>query len=83
MIQVLNPFLLFMVSFQKTKIHVLAILLNPCYKGLKLVIQYVNKEKTLQIANEYDEQTLFSLIVFACNFVNPYDTCARVPSSTS
>jgi len=72
-----------MVSFQKTKVHMLAILLNPCYKGLKVVIQFVNKEKTLQIANEYDEQTLFSLIVFACNFVNPYDACARVPSSTS
>jgi hypothetical protein len=72
-----------MVSFQKTKVHMLAILLNPCYKGLKLVIQFVNKEKTLQIANEYDEQALLSLIVFAYNFVNPYDACGRVPSSTS
>ncbi len=79
----MNPFFLFMISFQKTKVHMLAILLNPCYKGLKLVIQFVNKEKTLQIANEYDEQALFSLIVFACNFVNPYDACAKVPSSTS
>jgi hypothetical protein len=61
----------------------LAILLNPCYKGLKLVLQFVNKEKTLRIANEYDEEALFLLIVFACNFVNPYDACARVPSSTS
>ncbi len=72
-----------MVSFQKTKVHMLAILLNPCYKGLKLVFQFVNKEKTLRIANEYDEEALFLLIVFACNFVNPYDACARVPSNKS
>jgi hypothetical protein len=52
MVQVLNPFLLFMVSFQKTKVHMLA---NPCYKGLKVIIQFVYKGKTLQIANGYDE----------------------------
>jgi len=33
--------------------------IKPCYKGLKLVIQFVNMEKTLQIVNEYDEQALF------------------------
>jgi hypothetical protein len=29
-------------------------MLDPCSKGLGLVIQFVGKEKTSQIANEYD-----------------------------
>ncbi len=57
--------------------------IKPMLQGVEANHQFVKKEKTLQIANEYDEQALFSLIVFACNFVNPYDACARVPSSTS
>ncbi len=54
-VQVLNPFLSFMASFQKAKVHnMLAMMLDPHFKWLRLVIQYVNKEKTLHIAGEYD-----------------------------
>jgi hypothetical protein len=35
MVQVLNPFFLFVISFQKTKIHnILVMMSNPHYKGL-------------------------------------------------
>jgi hypothetical protein len=32
----------------------LCMILNPCYKGVGLIIQFVGKEKTLQIVSEYD-----------------------------
>jgi hypothetical protein len=55
MVKVLDPFLLFMLSFQQDKIHnMLAMMLDPHFKRLGLLIQYVGKERTLQIASEYD-----------------------------
>jgi len=54
-VQVLNPFLSFMASFPKAKIHdMLAMMLDPRFKGLGLVIQYVGKERALHIVREYD-----------------------------
>jgi hypothetical protein len=39
--------------FQPREGHnMLALMLNPQYKGLGLVIQYVNKQKAFHIANE-------------------------------
>jgi hypothetical protein len=52
---VLNFFLSFMLSFQMPKTHnVLCMMLDPHYKDLGLVIQFVGKERALQIVNEYD-----------------------------
>jgi hypothetical protein len=54
-VQVLNPFLFFMFSFQKTETHsMLCMMFNLHYKGLGLIIQFASKDRTLQIANEYD-----------------------------
>jgi hypothetical protein len=54
-VQVLNPLLSFMASFQKAKAqNMLAMMLDPCFKGLGLVIQYVGEERTLHIVGEYD-----------------------------
>jgi hypothetical protein len=36
--------------------YVLAMMLNPCYKSLGFVIQYVDKERVLHIVDEYDKQ---------------------------
>jgi hypothetical protein len=58
----------------------LVMVLNCCYKGLGLVIQFVGKERPLQTTCEYDYQTLFPLLVVAYNFINPNDVGARVPS---
>jgi hypothetical protein len=70
-VQVLNPFLSFMASFQKAKAHnMLAMMLNPCFKGLGLVIQYVGKERTLHIVGEYDCQVLFPFIICAYKYLN-------------
>jgi hypothetical protein len=46
----------FMIYFQTYKVHnMLAMMLNPCYKSLGLVIQYVSKETTFQIVSEHDK----------------------------
>jgi hypothetical protein len=44
-VQVLNPFLSFMASFQKAKAHnMLAMMLDPHFKGLRLVNKLVKRE---------------------------------------
>jgi len=44
-IVVLEPFLSFVLGFQPRKTHnMLALMLNPRYKGLWLVIDYIGKE---------------------------------------
>jgi hypothetical protein len=61
MVQVLNPFLSFMFSFQNNKAHkMLCMMLNPCYKGLGLVIQFVGKERALQIGSKYYHHVLLA-----------------------
>ncbi len=58
-------------------------MLNPCYNGLGLVIQFVGKERTLQIASECDHQFLLPLLIYAYNFFNPSDTGFGASSFTS
>jgi hypothetical protein len=71
------------ISFQPHKAHnMLAMMLNFCYKSLRLVIQYVDKERALHIVNEYDRQVLFPLLVWAYKFLNPTHASERTPSFT-
>jgi hypothetical protein len=82
-VQVLDHFFSFMFSFQPHKAHdMLAMMLNPCYKNLGLVIQYVDKEKALHIVDEYDRQVLFPLLVWAYKFLNPTHASEKTPSFT-
>jgi hypothetical protein len=49
-IVVLEPFFSFMLGFQPHKAHnMLALMLDPRYKGLRLIINYIGKEQALQI----------------------------------
>jgi len=45
-------------------------MLDPRFKGLGLVIQYVGKEKNTLIVNEYDRYVLFPLLVHVYRFLN-------------
>jgi len=73
-VYVLNPFLSFIVYFQPAKAHnMLAMMLDLCYKGVRLVIWYVSKERVLHIASEYDRQVLLPFLVHAHHFLNPND----------
>jgi hypothetical protein len=72
MVTVLNAFFSFMVTFQEHKAHnILSMMLDPCYKGLRLVIQYVGRNKTMQIGGEYDSYVLFPFLVHAYKNFNP------------
>jgi hypothetical protein len=83
-VQVLNRFLSFMASFQKAKAHnTLAMMLDLRFKGLRLIIQYVDKERTLHIASECDHQVLFPLLICAYKYLNPSDVNVGVPNFAS
>jgi hypothetical protein len=80
-VYVLNPFLSFIVYFQLTRVHsMLVMILDFCYKGVKLVIQYVSKERVLHIASEYDHQVLLPFLVRAHHFLNPNDVGVGTPN---
>ncbi len=61
----------------------LAMMLDPGYKGLGLVVQYVGKEKAFQIASEYDKAILFPLLVCAYKFLNPTNVSEWIPNFAS
>ncbi len=82
MVIVLQPFLSFFLSFQECKAHnMLSMMLNPHFKGLGLVIQYVGKEKVALIVGEYDRYVLFPLLVHVCKFLNPFATSETIVAS--
>jgi hypothetical protein len=57
--------LLFMFSFQPSKVHnILALILDPHYKKLGLVIQYVGKQRAFHNASKYDRKVLFLFLVW-------------------
>jgi hypothetical protein len=77
-IVILELFLSFMLGFQPHKVHSMLVhMLDPRYKGLRLVIDFVDKEQTLQITGTYDKQVLFLLLVCAYKVLNLSDTCER------
>jgi hypothetical protein len=44
-----------MLSFQHHKVdNMLVMMLDPCYKGLGVVIKYVGKDRTFQTICEFD-----------------------------
>jgi hypothetical protein len=55
-------------------------MLNPHYKGLGLAIQFLGKERALQIVSEYNHQVL---LLFLISTLNPSDACAGASSFTS
>ncbi len=70
--RVLEHFLSFLVAPQTHKIHnMLVLMLDPHFEGLGLVIQYGGKERTFQVASDYDIQVLFPLLIYAYKVLNP------------
>jgi hypothetical protein len=61
----------------------LAMMLDKCYKGLGLDIQYVGKERALQIVGEYDKPILFLLFVCAYKFLNSTNVNEKVSNFAS
>jgi hypothetical protein len=70
-VTIFKPFHSFVLSFQEHKAHnMLSMMLDPCFKSLGLVIEYVGKEKVVLIAGEYGMYVLFPLLVHAYKFLN-------------
>jgi hypothetical protein len=79
-----QPFLSFLLSFQERKAHnMLSMMLDARSKNLRLVIQYVGKEKATLIASEYDMYVLFPLLVHVYKFFNPFITSEIVVVAAS
>jgi hypothetical protein len=67
-----------MLSFQPCKVcNILALMLDPQYKGLGMIIQYVGKQRAFQITNEYDREVLFPLLFCAYKILNPTNANER------
>jgi hypothetical protein len=60
----------------------LSMMLDPCFKGLGLVIQYVRKEKIHLIIGEYNMYDLFPLLVHAYKVLNSFFASEVVVAST-
>ncbi|KAJ7552447.1 hypothetical protein O6H91_06G055400 [Diphasiastrum complanatum] len=72
MVGVLEPFLSCLVSFSARKAHnILALMLDPHFKGLSLVRDYVGRDAAIQIVGEYDVKVLIPLLVTCFNRLNP------------
>jgi hypothetical protein len=72
LVQILNPFFLCMVFFQKTKTHnMMTLMLEFCYEGLRLVNQWVGKGEAQQVQITMTTRYCFhSLIICEYNFLN-------------
>lgn len=71
-INALAPFLSFTVSYSPKHAHnMLALMLDPRYKGLSLVKDYVGRERALQVVSETDTNALLPCLVTVFKQLNP------------
>ncbi len=61
----------------------LALMLDPRYKGLRLVIDNISKEWAFRIVGKYDREVLFLLLVYAYKVLNPSDACEKTSSNST
>jgi hypothetical protein len=70
-INVLEPFLGFVVTFNAATAHIMCSLqLDPRFKGLQCIMEYVGKDKTTATVEEYDHQVLMPLLVVISKHLN-------------
>ena len=61
---VLAPFLSFMKVYEPSSANnMLALMLDPCYKELTIVGNYLGREEATHIAQEYDQKLLLPLLI--------------------
>ncbi len=72
MITVLKPFFAFASSIQFQSAHnMLVLMLDPCFKNLQLIQNYVGLEVVMEIVVEYDRTILMPLLLTVYNNQNP------------
>jgi hypothetical protein len=63
-IEVIKPFLLFLKTFYQQNVHnMFAIMLDPHFKFLQIVENYVGCGKTICFASEYDVKAMIPLFM--------------------
>jgi hypothetical protein len=71
-VQVLKPFLDFTGKFNRDKSHnMMAIMLDPRYKGLQSISKFVGPQLTKAIVAQYDKKVLLPLLLKAHAHLNP------------
>jgi hypothetical protein len=85
-VDIMKPFLRFSQQFVLKQAHnMLALMLDPRFKGLEYVIDYVGVAKAKQVVQEYDKKVLIPYLVKVHKFLNlggsPATTLEPVPSN--
>ena len=71
-IEVIKPCFAFAVGFTREKTHnMLLSMLDPRYKRLQVIIDYVGHEKAMHIEVEYDQLVMMPLLVKVSRLLNP------------
>ena len=67
-----GPYFAFPVDFTREKAHnMLALMLDPRYKGLHMTIDYVGREKAMHVVAQYDQLVLVPLLMKVSKLLNP------------
>ena len=76
-VDVMKPFLRFSLQFVADQAqNMLSLMLDPRFKGLELVIQYVGVAAAKQVVEDYDRKILIPYLVKVHKFLNPGDSPA-------
>ena len=76
-VDVMKPFLRFSLQFVADRAHnMLSLMLDPRFKGLEYVIQYVGVAVAKQVVEDYDRKILIPYLVKVHKFLNPGDSPA-------
>ena len=76
-VDVMKPFLRFSLQFVADRAHnMLSLMLDPRFKGLEYVIQYMGVAAAKQVVEDYDRKILIPYLVKVHKFLNPGDSPA-------
>jgi hypothetical protein len=71
-IKVIKPFLEFMRSFDVRQAHnMTAIMLDPCFKALRIMANLVRRRNAIRLAFEYDVKVVVPLLMVCFDWLNP------------
>lgn len=83
-IGVLKPFLAFAVVFSESKAYnMLALMLDPRFKGLECIIEYIGVAKAKEIVQSYDTAVLIPFLIKVHKSLNPGGIPAPAPAPRS
>ncbi|KAG0573230.1 hypothetical protein KC19_VG160100 [Ceratodon purpureus] len=83
-IGVLKPFLAFADVFNESKAHnMLALMLDPRFKGLECIIEYIGVAKAKEIVQSYDKAVLIPFLIKVHKVLNPGGIPAPAPAPRS